>query len=282
MKHFRLSAMISNFRVDHWQGIRLAAELGLEGVHVSVGKPPLHADAMDAAARKKLRDYIQAQGLEVSALSSWGGQVDLGDAEKQSANVADAAKTLALAVDLGTRIWQAHIGVMPRNTADPRWQVFVDSVGQIAARGEELGACLAIETGPEPPAVVKRLIETVGSPAIRVNYDPANLILWPPNIAKRENRAFDLAAALQEYTPVDGVSALAPYIVHVHAKDAVAYADGTRREVPLGQGLVDWPRFMSLLETAGYDGYIAIERETGGDPTADIRQAVQFLRSVEW
>jgi sugar phosphate isomerase/epimerase len=82
----------------------------------------------------------------------------------------------------------AHVGVMPRDDSDPKWARFLDSLGQIAEHGARIGATLALETGPEPPVVVRRMVEQVNSPAARVNFDAANLILWPPVLAQRRGR----------------------------------------------------------------------------------------------
>ena len=50
------------------------------------------------------------------------------------------------------------------------------------------------------------------------------------------------------------------------------------REVPLGEGKVDWAAYLKALTEIGFKGYLTIEREVGADPAADIRKAVQFLR----
>ncbi|MGI6610777.1 MAG: sugar phosphate isomerase/epimerase family protein [Limnochordia bacterium] len=282
MKQFKLSVMLSNLRIkDPWEAMRHAAEIGLEGVQTRASGE-FAPDNMDVAARKKLMDFVKELGIEISAVAAWGGGVDLGQREKHEENIAEAFKILELVTDLEVGIWQSHIGIIPSDAADPRWSAFIDALGRIAARGEELGACLAIETGPEPPAVLKRVIETVGSDTIRVNYDPGNLILWPAILAQRGGYAYDREAAMREYMPTEGAALLGPYIPHVHAKDALVHEDGTRQEVPLGQGWVDWPRFLGHLEAAGFDGYLAIERETGQDPAGDIKAAADFLRSVRW
>ncbi|MGD9497765.1 MAG: GTPase ObgE, partial [Armatimonadota bacterium] len=41
------------------------------------------------------------------------------------------------------------------------WERMVRAMERLGAHGEAVGACVAIETGPEPPSVVRRLIETV-------------------------------------------------------------------------------------------------------------------------
>lgn len=50
------------------------------------------------------------------------------------------------------------------------------------------------------------------------------------------------------------------------------------REVPLGEGGVDWKNYIAALREIGYDGYLTIERECGDDPVADITAAVKFLQ----
>ena len=51
-------------------------------------------------------------------------------------------------------------------------------------------------------------------------------------------------------------------------------------ELPLGQGDVDFPAYLSALNDIGYTGYLTIEREVGDDPEGDIRLAVNFLQSL--
>ncbi|HIE51278.1 MAG TPA: sugar phosphate isomerase/epimerase [Armatimonadetes bacterium] len=279
MAELKIAVMLSNLKMDPYEGMKVVADLGVPGVHLSA-TGPFSPDNLGRAGRKKLVEHLRSLGLEISAISAWGGRVDLGEAEKHPENIAWAKKLLELSVDLEAPIWQAHVGVMPHDTNHPRWQAFVDACGEIAAYGEQVGACLAIETGPEPPPVLKRLLDTIASPGLRVNYDPANLILWPPALAQRAGQPYDKETALREYQPVEGVKILGPYIVHTHAKDALVDEDGVRHEVPLGQGWIDWPRYVQLLREAGYDGYLAIERETGDDPVGDITRAVEFLRTL--
>ena len=78
----------------------------------------------------------------------------------------------------------------------------------------------------------------------------------------------------------DSVEALAPYIVHTHAKDGVRI-DGQAREVALGTGSVDFPLWMSELKKHGYRGFLTIEREVGDDPVGDCTEAIRYLRTVD-
>ena len=50
------------------------------------------------------------------------------------------------------------------------------------------------------------------------------------------------------------------------------------KEVPLGEGGVNWNEYFQALREIGYDGYLTIEREVGEDPAKDIALAADFLR----
>ena len=97
--------------------------------------------------------------------------------------------------------------------------------------------------------------------------------------------------------PVKAVYTLRDYIVHTHAKDGRKLKDNdpevvygviedaiqegqTFIELPLGEGDVDFPRYIAALEEVGYRGYLTVEREVGEDPEADIRLAVEFLKKL--
>ena len=280
MADLKIAITLSSLRMEPYEGMKKAVELGVDGLHIGAAGGPFAPENIDAAGRKKLVEHISSLGLEISALVLWGGQVHLEDAAGHPENIAWAKRVLALAADLECGICMAHVGIMPEDTEDPGWQNMVVAMQEIAEYGEQVGACLAIETGPEPPRVLKRLIDTVGSEAIRVNYDPANLILWPPALAKMRDEEYDKERAMADFQPTEGARILGPYIVHTHAKDGLVQPDGTPLEVPLGEGWVDWPRFIENLDEAGYDGYFAIEREVGDDPLADITKAIGFLRSL--
>jgi len=45
----------------------------------------------------------------------------------------------------------------------------------------------------------------------------------------------------------------------------------------LGQGDVNFPRYIAALDAIGYQGFYVIEREVGEDPAEDIVEAKRFL-----
>jgi len=265
---------------DPYRGMEIAVELGVEGVHIPAGGGGLDLENKTSSERTEILKRIQGYGLEVSALIGWGGQVDLGEEEGLEENIAWGKRINETAADMANGLWMSHVGIMPEDDSDPQWTRFADSVGQIAAHAEKVGATLALETGPEPPPIVRKMVEQVNSPAVRVNYDPANLLLWPPILAKRRDVPYDYEAAMRDFDPVKGLRTLVPYVVHAHAKDAATNPEGDAKEVPLGTGMSNWPELHRIYQENGYDGYYAIERECGEDAMGDVKSAVDYLRDL--
>jgi len=265
---------------DPFRGMETAVELGVEGVHIPAYGGKLDLAGKTTEERIKIKERIHTYGLEVSALIGWGGDVDLGEEENLRRNIEWGKKLNETAVDVAGGLWMAHVGIMPEDESDPKWDRFVASIRELAQHGEEVGATLALETGPEPPVVVRKMMETINSPALRVNYDPANLLLWPPMIAKRRGVPFDYKSAMEAFDPVKGLRVLIPYVVHAHAKDSRLEPDGKAMEVPLGTGMTNWEALHEIYKENNYQGYYAIEREAGEDAMGDVRKAVKFLRSL--
>ena len=51
-------------------------------------------------------------------------------------------------------------------------------------------------------------------------------------------------------------------------------------ETPLGEGAVDFTNYLKALEEVGFNGFLTIEREVGGQPEKDIKLAVDFLKNI--
>jgi len=266
---------------DPWRGIEIAVELGVDGVHIGAYGGPWDLEHKTSAERKEILDRIKGYGLEVSALIGWGGNVDLGEEENLAENIAWGKRLNETARDMADGLWMAHAGIAPEDESSERFKRFRDSLAEIAAHGESIGAKLALETGPEPPRIVKRLMDDIDSPSLRVNFDPANLLLWPPHIAKAHGVPFDFDAAMADFDPVEGLRTLIPYVVHSHGKDSVLRPDGTCEEVPLGTGMTNWPELHEIFKANNYPGFYAIERECGEDAMGDVKKAVEFLRSLD-
>jgi sugar phosphate isomerase/epimerase len=161
-----------------------------------------------------------------------------------------------------------HIGFVPDDRTDADYIAVRDVVRRICDHAAAHGQTFALETGQESAEVLLRFIEDAGRGNLKINFDPANMVLYGSD------------------DPVAAFEALAPYVVSVHAKDGdpppAAFPDRLGTERPLGDGSVDIPRFIATLRRCGYTGTVNVEREID-DPRRrmdDIRRAVQLLRKL--
>jgi L-ribulose-5-phosphate 3-epimerase len=251
----KIGVFADNLGLGVREGIRKAAEIGADGIQIYTTRGEMLPENLGSAQRSELRAYIAALGLTLSATCSDFGH-GLVDESHNRTLLPKIKANIDLAIDLGTRIITTHIGRVPENRADPVWGILVKVLNDIGAYAEQRGVVLATETGPEPGSTLGALLGMLDTRAIRVNFDPANFIIY----------GYDYQQALED---------LAPYIVHTHAKDA-ALGKG---EVPLGEGDVAFPWYIAKLHSFGYDGFYTIEREAGPDPIGDVRQAIAFLKS---
>jgi L-ribulose-5-phosphate 3-epimerase len=282
MAAFQIGVMVDSFKSSFTEGIRKAREVGATGIQIYAASGETAPENLNAAQRKEILDRIRSNGLVVSALCGDLGGHGLARAEDNRWKIEKSRAIVDLALDLGTNVITTHIGVIPSQESHPRWQVMRSACVELGAYAEQNGVYFAIETGPEKADTLKRFLDSLPSRGVRVNFDPANFVM------------------VTGQDPVEAVSILKEYIVHTHAKDGVMkqQADPERiynyfaeggiedlrlsdffEETPLGQGAVDFDGYLKALTDVGYQGFLTIEREVGGQPEADIRLAVEFLKN---
>jgi L-ribulose-5-phosphate 3-epimerase len=163
-------------------------------------------------------------------------------------------------VKLGVKYLSMHAGFI--DESDPAYiKKFYDRIKCLADAAGQKDIMLLLETGQETAEELKHFMEELNHPAIGVNFDPANMILYDKG------------------NPIEAVRVLAPWIKHIHIKDAIRTTQpGTwGAEVPWGDGEVGPEAFLSVLEEIGFEGVLAIEREAGDDRFGDIKLAAERL-----
>lgn len=279
----KIGVMVDSFRLPLKEGIKKAKELGAEGIQIYAVSGEMAPENMSSSKRKELLNYIKDNGLVVSALCGDLGGHGFAIKEDNPARIERSKRIMDLAKDLETSVVTTHIGVIPSDPNHDRFKVLQEACEQLGEYGDKVGAYFAIETGPEKTETLKRFLDSLHSRGVKVNYDPANLVMVSGD------------------DPVKGVYNLKDYIVHTHAKDGIMkkqsdpevvygfFAEGGIEdfrledyfvEVPLGKGQVDFPAYIKALRDIGFDGFLTIEREVGENPEKDIREAVDFLKAV--
>ncbi|MCD9024968.1 sugar phosphate isomerase/epimerase family protein [Cohnella silvisoli] len=285
---WKIGVIVDSFRVGVRQGLVKARDVGADGVQIYAVAGEMDPANLSSAARKEWKDYIESLGLQISALVGDLGGHGFQDKTANAAKVEKSKRILDLAVELGTNVVTTHIGIVPDDRNSEVYESMHNACAELSRYATSMNAYFAIETGPETAAHLKSFLDGLGSKGVSVNFDPANMVMVTGD------------------DPVQGVYTLKDYIVHTHAKDGIrlrevdprliygalgfepldhdkiaadAESGDAFREVPLGEGGVEWDGYLKALRDIGYNGYLTIEREVGANPEADITKAVQFLKS---
>lgn len=279
----KIGVIVDSFRLGLREGIKKAKEVGAEGIQLYAVRGEMAPENLSPTARKELLDFIKAQGLEVSALCGDLGGHGFTIQKDNVQRIERSKRIMDLAKDLETTIVTTHIGVVPHDVNQDRYKIMQEACNILGEYGDDVGAYFAIETGPEIAVTLKSFLDSLSSKGVRVNYDPANLVMVTGD------------------DPVKGVYTLKDYIVHTHAKDGIqlqesnpeyiyrCFAEGMPEnfhvdeyflEKPLGKGHVQFDAYIKALRDIGYKGFLTIEREVGDNPEEDIREAVKFLQKI--
>jgi len=140
-------------------------------------------------------------------------------------------------------MWRWHAD----NTTPQAWADSRTTLRALATLAEDHGLTLAVE--PEHSNVVATadqaitMLNQIGSPALQVIYDAANLL---------DPKSYDPAAAAAAITR--DIATLGPHIALGHAKELIA----NRAPVAPGMGLLPWPLIVQTLHEAGFGGTLVI------------------------
>ena len=174
-----------------------------------------------------------------------------------------ALDAIGLTGTLGISFLSTHVGFIDSTNSDAH-AIFSERLLELADAAAASGVVLLLETGQERADELKHLLEELNHPALGVNFDPANMILYGKG------------------DPLRALEILAPWIRHVHLKDAIAAeVPGTWGcEVPWGDGSVGMVAFLKKLQEIGYSGHVAVEREAGDCREQDILSAIERTLSM--
>jgi sugar phosphate isomerase/epimerase len=210
-----------------------------------------------------IREWLELLKRHNMVFSAICGDLGFGfeDAAENKGRVERSKRILDLAKKLECNVVTTHIGTVPAEECAKK-ETMRAACRELALYADSIGSAFAVETGPEPADVLLDFLDSLGAGGVRVNYDPANLIM------------------LVGDDPVKGVHTLGKYIVHTHAKDGVQLSANPVKweELPLGQGGVKWDEYLIALRDVGFGGFLTIEREVGENPEADIKLAAGFLK----
>jgi sugar phosphate isomerase/epimerase len=219
-----------------------------------------------------LAGFAQRQ-LKLAALSGTYNMIDP-DPQARDAGAEGLNRVIALAPRLGTDVvtlctgsrdpsnmWRKH----PDNDTPEAWADLLVQMEEAVRVAEKHGVTLGVE--PEISNTVnsvhkaRRLLDEVRSPWLKIVMDGANIFQRGQlsNMRKVLDEAFELFGS---------------DIALAHAKDLEK--DGEAGQVAAGRGLLDYPYYLELLRTSGFEGSIILHALK----PAEAKDRLAFVRSA--
>lgn len=256
-----LSGFVDEISADFSTQCEVAAELGLRFVEA---RSAWDTNILDLSPSQltSLRQTLAAHDLKVSSIGSPIGKIGIGDRfEPHLDRMRHAAEVAYFLEAPFIRIFSFFLPE-DADAASFRDEV-IDRMRALARVAEEADLVLVHENEKEiygdVPARCLDVVRSVGSPHLRLAWDPANFV----------------QVGVRPYT--EGYEMLRPHLAYVQIKDALA-ADGT--VVPAGEGDGEVAETLRALRHDGFDGFFSLEPHlAAGHSTGGFSGPDEFRRA---
>ncbi|MEU8298600.1 sugar phosphate isomerase/epimerase family protein [Micromonospora sp. NPDC048909] len=256
-----LSGFSDEISPDFTEQCAVSAGLGLNYVEI---RSAWDVNILDLAPAQltRMKETLAAHGLKVSSIGSPIGKISIDeDFPPHLERMRHAAEVARFFDAPYVRIFSFFL----RPDTDPaehRAEV-IDRMRALARVAENADLILLHENEKEIygdiPERCLDLVRSVGSPHLRLAWDPANFV----------------QVGVRPYT--DGYAILRKHLEYVQIKDALA-ADGT--VVPAGHGDGEVARTLRALRHDGFDGFFSLEPHLAtGHATGGFSGPEQFRRA---
>lgn len=262
--------------------VKIASEMGFSGIDFTELKPvdePTLEEQLAYAA--KIREAAEQYGIEVVGYTV-GANLYQGSPEADEAEVARLKGQVDVAVAMGAKVMR-HDVCKKEQQPDGTVISFAKMLPVLAANARkisEYAATKGIKTCSENHGYVAQDSDRVEALYNTVDYSNYGLLVDFGNFACVDE---DSAKA---------VSRLAPYAVHVHAKDFRIYPHGRVTEekgfstrgcnklvgCAIGEGDIPVAQCVAIMKRAGYDGFLTVEYEGNEDCMVGIEKGHKNLK----
>ena len=238
-----------------------AAELGYDGVMLMAKRPHLSVLDWDDAALARLRDRLQSRKMRticVAGYTNFTADLEHGEIptyEIQIQHVTDLARMAhALGGDL-VRVFTGYENAASTYLA--QWSILVRALRECATRAADLGVTVAVQNHHDMACGYESqydLIEEVGHPNCRAAFDA-----WAPAL-----HGVDYIAAAAKMGGITVLTTTANYQMRPRYRLAAKLTNfepalPTAQAVPIDEGFIDYPAFLSALQRGGFRGAISYE-----------------------
>jgi sugar phosphate isomerase/epimerase len=208
-----------------------------------------------------LREKLESRKLRAVCLAGYTNFTadlehgDIPHREMQIRHVGDLAR---VAHDLGGSLVRIFTGYeSPAATYAAQWKILVDALRECARRASEYGVTLGVQNHHDIAAgyeVLHDLILEINEPNCRAMFDA-----WSPFL-----HGADLRTAALKMAPLTVHTTIADYQLRPRYRYHPTVVNYTAelplvQAVPMGQGAIDYRKFLGALDEGGFQGSIAYE-----------------------
>jgi sugar phosphate isomerase/epimerase len=277
----RLSVITDEISQDLGHALDVMAEYGCKDAELRNIYDKYIVDA-DEELLAKAEAELKRIGMAVPCIDTPLFKCELDDKKKTvtgathgatERTLADQMTLLQHSIDLCKRFNAPYIRIFSfwkRGPLTPEIEErIVDALVRPAEVAERAGVTLLLEnehacylgTGAE----TARVVEKIGSPALKMVWDPGNAFM-----------------AGEQPFPA-GYEAVKAHAVHLHIKDAKVSDDGKLSWTVVGEGEIDYTGQFRALKAAGFTGVIALEthyRAPNGDKEESSRACLAGMKRL--
>jgi sugar phosphate isomerase/epimerase len=250
-KRSPIGLRVNDLRTDVRSALAQTRRMAFSAVELAVDDAELTPRALSTSGRQHLARLIRGEGLDLVALASDAHGGGICDSSRVDDLVLRAAESIRLAADMRVAVLSHDVGDL-LGMNDTQRATAVDALHALADQAERTGTIYAIRSRAGAPDEVRRLIEIVDCPLVRVAIDPATLIM-------------------SGLDPVQAIATFGEQTVLAYVRDATSgTAEHTGREIALGQGRLALDAYLAELAAAGCARTPVLRRAAAASPAADL------------
>lgn len=259
MLRLRKSVRLESFGLPFRPALETAARIGAEGVEINA-RTAVRPHELSRTGVRQIRKLLSDFRLKVACV--WiPTRRGYANSEGLDRRLDATRGAMSMAYDLGCNVVSNYIGEIPAEDS-PERIVLIQALEDLGRHGQRVGAIFAARTGDNSGESLAGLMGSLGDGALHVDFDPAEL-------------------AFSGHAVLPCLEQLANHVVHFRARDFVR--DLSRRETvneQLGRGTLDLTAVLSVLESHGYGGYIAVQRQPGPSTARILAEELEYLTNI--
>ncbi len=263
-------------KLTQFDCIAKAKEMGFDAIEFTdVIADGLEAQKKLAAEFKKEAERV---GIEINAYTI-GASLYHESAEDSQREIERLCGQLDVAKLLGAKVMRHDVCYTLGKSGNARsFDLMLPVIAENARKVTEYAASLGIRTCSENHGFIAQDSDRVERLFNAVGHDNYGLLVDMGNFLCADE------------CPIHAVSRVAPYAVHVHAKDFIRFDEAVEGRTlmtrganyiagaVIGEGVVPVRQCLKILKRAGYDGYVSVEYEGREDCIAGISRGLENLK----